>query len=89
MDVGGYDSMGGFNEMNVLDEHDAEGMTSIAALFCTICQQLKDEPWLQAVFLASALYTLKNNNGMSEKVDFAISYNGKILRLEDMQKNNR
>lgn len=58
-----------------------EYFTEIAAMYISVCQQLKDEPYLQAVFIASTLQTLKVNNGMSDKVDFAISHCGKVLRL--------
>ena len=60
-----------------------ECFTEIAAMYISVCQQLKDEPYLQAVFIASTLQTLKVNNGMSEKIDFAVSHCGKVLQLPD------
>lgn len=34
-------------------------LSAVAALFITACMELKDEPYLQATFIFSALETLK------------------------------
>ena len=60
-----------------------EEFSAVAAFFVAACAELEDEPFLQATFLASTLYTLQKSGHLSNKVDFAISHNGNVLRIPD------
>lgn len=60
-----------------------KNLTKVAAVYVAACMELKDDPVLQGSFLASALETLKRNDGLNPNVDYAISVYGKVLRAEE------